>query len=223
MAFNRPRVSVVPNFREWEILYGRALTGQSSVDSHLVKVRSATLLLLWHEYRELNPDGYAYTQCCEHYRRFTATLNPTMRLTHVAGEKTFLDFAGLTLAIYEGPGVMFVAQVFVAAPGASNLLYVESLASQDLASFVGANERAFHYYGGVSQLQVPDNLKSAVTTPDRYEPMPERHLHRVLRSLQHRGLADARAQTPRQGQGRRPGRRVLDPGPAARSALRVAG
>ena len=134
--------------------------------------KGVTLLLLWHEYRELHPDGYAYTQFCEHYRRFTATLNPTMRLTHVAGEKTFLDFAGLTLTIYEGPGVTFEAQVFVAALGASNLLYVEALASQDLASFVGANERAFHYYGGVSQLQVPDNLKSAVTTPDRYEPIP---------------------------------------------------
>jgi hypothetical protein len=95
-----------------------------------------------------------------------------MRLTHVAGEKTFLDFAGLTLTIHEGPGVTFEAQVFVAALGASNLLYVEALRSQDLASFVGANERAFHYYGGVSQLQVPDNLKSAVTTPDRYEPIP---------------------------------------------------
>jgi transposase len=130
-----------------------------------------TLLLLWHEYRELHPDGYAYTQFCEHYRRFTATLNPTMRITHVAGEKTFLDFAGLTLAIYEGPDVT-QAQVFVAALGASNLLYVEALASQDLASFIGANERAFHYFGGVSQLQVPDNLKSAVTTPERYEPIP---------------------------------------------------
>jgi transposase len=134
--------------------------------------KGVTLLLLWHEYRAEHPDGYAYTQFCEHYRRFVATLHPTMRITHIAGEKTFIDFAGMTLPIWNGTEVAFSAQVFVAALGASNLLYVEALRSQDLASFIGANERAFHYFGGVSQLQVPDNLKSAVTTPDRYEPIP---------------------------------------------------
>lgn len=137
-----------------------------------VRKKGVTLLLLWHEYRAEHPDGYAYTQFCEHYRRFVATLHPTMRITHLAGEKTFIDFAGVTLPIWADGEIALAAQVFVAALGASNLLYVEALASQDLASFIGANERAFHYFGGVSQLQVPDNLKAAVTTPDRYEPIP---------------------------------------------------
>ena len=45
--------------------------------------KGVTLLLLWHEYRAEHPDGYAYTQFCEHYRRFVATLHPTMRFTHM--------------------------------------------------------------------------------------------------------------------------------------------
>jgi len=134
--------------------------------------KGVTLLLLWHEYRAEHPDGYAYTQFCEHFRRFAKTLQPTMRFTHTAGEKTFLDFAGMTLPIAAGAEAAFEAQVFVAALGASNLLYVEALRSQDLACFVGANERALRYFGGATQLQVPDNLKAAVTTPDRYEPVP---------------------------------------------------
>ena len=92
-----------------------------------------TLMLLWVEYRETHPDGYGYTQFCEYYRRFAGTLSPTMRQRHVAGAKTFVDFAGDTLPIY-GPDdeVEFYAQIFVAVLGASNLTYVEALANQNL-------------------------------------------------------------------------------------------
>ncbi len=92
-----------------------------------------TLMLLWVEYREAHPDGYGYTQFCEYYRRFARTLSPTMRCRHVAGAKTFVDFAGDGLPIY-GPDdeIEFYAQIFVAVLGASNLTYVEALANQNL-------------------------------------------------------------------------------------------
>ena len=166
-----------------------------------LRKKGVTLLLLWHEYRAEHPDGYAYTQFCEHYRRSIATLHPTMRITHIAGEKTFIDFCGTTLPIWANGEIACSAQVFVAALGASNLLYVEAVASQDLASFIGANERAFLYFGGVSQLQVPDNLKAAVTTPDRYEPI-ECHLRRVLCPLLDSRPAHPGAQAPGQGKSR---------------------
>lgn len=134
--------------------------------------KGMTLMLSWHEYRAEHPDGYAYTQFCEHYRRFCGTLNPTMRLTHVMGEKMFIDFSGVTVPLWHHGAVAGHAEVFVAALGGSSLLYVEALPSQELIHFIGAHTRAFDYYGGVPALLVPDNLKSAVTTPDRYEPLP---------------------------------------------------
>ena len=53
-----------------------------------------TLHLLWEEYREANPKGYAYSQFCEIYRRWAQKLKPSMRQVHRAGEKTFIDFSG---------------------------------------------------------------------------------------------------------------------------------
>ena len=132
-----------------------------------------TLMLLWVEYREAHPDGYGYTQFCEYYRRFADTLSPTMRQRHVAGAKTFVDFAGDTLPIY-GPDdeVAFYAQIFVAVLGASNLTYVEALANQNLYHVIGAHTRAFSSFGGVTDAIVCDGMRTAVTKADRYEPVP---------------------------------------------------
>ena len=95
-----------------------------------------------------------------------------MGIIHVAGEKTFLDFAGLTLTIFPGPDITTQVQVFVAAPGR-----VESAirrgASQSGPGLVNFRQRAGpSLLLRVSQFQVLDNLKSAVTTLDRDEPIP---------------------------------------------------
>ncbi len=130
-------------------------------------------MLLWTEYREQHPDGYGYTQFCAYYRNFTKSLSPTMRLHDVAGEKVFVDFAGDTRPIYDSDGtILFAAQIFVAVLGASNLTYVEALTSQNLYHVIGAHSRAFAFFGGVPRVVVCDNMKTAVTKADRYEPVP---------------------------------------------------
>lgn len=60
-----------------------------------------TLMLLWHEYREEHPDGYAYSQFCLHYRAFQRRLDLPMRQEHRAGERLFVDFPGQRLPIYD--------------------------------------------------------------------------------------------------------------------------
>ena len=35
------------------------------------KKKGVTLTLLWHEYKQANPDGYQYSQFCELYRQWT--------------------------------------------------------------------------------------------------------------------------------------------------------
>ena len=54
--------------------------------------------------------------------------------------------------------------------GASNYTCAEASYSQKLPDFVNSTIRAFEFYGGVPQIIVPDQLRSAVKGPDRYEP-----------------------------------------------------
>jgi hypothetical protein len=48
--------------------------------------------------------------------------------------------------------------------------YVEAVLSQNRADFLGAIANALSWFGGVPACGVSDNLKSAVKSPDRYEP-----------------------------------------------------
>ena len=66
-----------------------------------LKRKGVTLLLLWEEYQQANPQGYQYTQFCEHYNRWAKTLEPVMRQTHKAGEKLFVDYAGMTMGVVD--------------------------------------------------------------------------------------------------------------------------
>lgn len=131
-----------------------------------------TLMLLWHEYRELHPDGYSYSQFCHHYRAFQKTLDLVMRQEHKAGEKLFVDFVGHRLPIYERSSgeVAFLAELFVAVLGASNFLYAEAVSSQQLQPYVMAHVHAFEGLGAVPRVVVCDNLRSGVTKAHRYEP-----------------------------------------------------
>ena len=135
-------------------------------------VKGVTLQLLWLEYLEQHPGGYGYSQFCHLHRTWRRHLNVTLRQDHKAGEKLFIDFPGLTIPIYDEHTleVSFHAELFVSVLGASSYLYCEALRSQELLHWVTAHVHAFEFYGGVSEILVPDNLRSGVTTSHRYEP-----------------------------------------------------
>jgi len=133
--------------------------------------KGVTLQLLWHEYKEANPNGYQYSQFCEHYRRWKAKIDVSLRHEHKAGEKLFVDYAGQTVPIVDPhSGEITEAQVFVAALGASNYTYAEATLSQDLPSWINCHVHAFEFFQGISDIVVPDNTKTGVTSPCRYEP-----------------------------------------------------
>jgi len=133
--------------------------------------KGVTLQLLWLEYKRQHPDGLQLTQFCQRYRKWRRGLDLALRQSYVAGEKLFVDFAGQTVAITNPEtGEVSRAQIFVAALGASNYTYAEACRSQDIEAWVGANIRAFEYFGGVPKLIIPDNLKSGVKHANRYEP-----------------------------------------------------
>lgn len=130
-----------------------------------------TLLLLWREYKEVNPEGLCYTQFCEHYRSFAKKLTPSMRQAHKAGEKTFVDYAGMTMPWLDvSTGEICEAQIFVGTLGASGYTFVEATPSQQVADWVSSHINMWAYFGGVSKVVVPDNLKAGVTKSHRYDP-----------------------------------------------------
>jgi transposase len=133
--------------------------------------KGVTLRLLWQEYRHAYPDGYQYSRFCERYRRWERHLDVVLRQPYRAGEKLFVDWAGLTLSIVEPQtGQLHDVYIFVAALGMSNMTYLEGALAQDLPSWIGGHVRAFEYFGGAAAITVPDNTKTAVIRACRYEP-----------------------------------------------------
>ena len=137
-----------------------------------MKKKHVTLQLLWYEYRQGNPDGYQYSYFCELYNRWRKGLDISLRQEHLAGEKLFVDYAGQTVPIInpDTGQAELQAEIFIATLGASNYSYAEATASQTLPDWIKSHIRALEFLGGVPQILVPDNLKSGVTHPCRYEP-----------------------------------------------------
>ena len=136
-----------------------------------LKKKGVTLQLLWHEYKEKDPDGYQYSQFCRIYRQWAEKLDPCLRQDYRAGEKLFVDYAGQTMEITNPEtGEVHEAQIFVATLGASNYTFAEATLSQDLPSWIESHVHAFEFFQGVTEILIPDNLKDAVTRSCRYEP-----------------------------------------------------
>jgi transposase len=136
-----------------------------------------TLQLLWVEYRDAvvaagrGVRAYQYSQFCDLYADFRAKVEVSMRQVHRAGEKAFLDYSGKKPTIVDGAtGEVTEVELFVMVLGASNYTYAEATRTQRTADFVGSTVRGLEYFGGVPVILVPDQLRSAVTGPDRYDP-----------------------------------------------------
>jgi transposase len=136
-----------------------------------LKRKSVTMQLLWYEYKQANPDGYQYSQFCNLYRQWVKKLDLTLRQEHRAGEKLFIDYAGQTVSIVDPKtGEITEVQIFLATLGASNYTFAEASLSQELPSWIKSHVHAFQFFGGITEILVPDNLKAGVTNPCRYEP-----------------------------------------------------
>ena len=175
----------------------RAALDFAGIRQELAGRKGLTLQRLWLEYREEHADGYGYSRYCALYREWKARQDPVMLQEHKAGEKLFVDYAGLTVTVeIGGGGETRKAHIFVAVLGASSYFYAEASWGQDLESWIGSHVRALEFFGGSVEVLVPDNLKSAVARACRWEP----GLNRTYREMaRHYGMAivPARPYRPR--------------------------
>lgn len=142
-----------------------------------LKRTGVTLQLLWVEYQDAHQGSpaharcYQYTQFCARYHAWAACLDPVLRQEHKAGERTFVDYAGPRMAVLDlETGALREAQIFVGALGASHLLFADATWTQQLPDWIASHVRMVEFYGGVTALIVPDNLKAGVTHACFYEP-----------------------------------------------------
>jgi len=179
-----------------------------------LKRPGVTLQLLWEEYRARHPQGYGYSRFCELYRAWAKRLSPTMRQSHVAGERLFVDYAGTRLQVFDATtGEVLTAELFVAALGASSYTFAEATWTQTLPDWIGSHTRAYVFLGGVPAMTVSDNLRSGITKACFYEPAVNRQgpLGEAVAIESHRwtievdaagsspGIDDARVDQPAMG------------------------
>ncbi len=136
-----------------------------------LKRTGVTRKLLWEEYRRDQPEGYGLTQFCYHISQHLAARNPSMVLQHKAGEKLFVDFVGKKLSYIDRlTGEMVECQVFVGCLPYSDYSFVMAVKSQSTVDFLYALSCCLESLGGVPEVLVPDNLKSAIIKANKYEP-----------------------------------------------------
>jgi len=147
-----------------------------------LKRPGVTLELLHLEYLQHYPEGYRYTWFCNQYQRWLGSAPLSMRQVHRAGEKMFSDYSGKKPVLVDAKtGEVHAVELFVAVLGASNYTYAEATLSQKASDWVDSHVHAFEYFGGATKVIVPDQLRSAVSHPCRYEP----GIHRTFEEMAH--------------------------------------
>jgi len=145
-----PRSGCRPGFR-------RRVEPDWAMVARELKRPGVTLMTLWEEYRESEPEGYGYSRFCDLFRSFERHLSPVMRQHHVAGDKVFVDFSGKRLEVIDPTsGMVRPAEIFVGVLGASSYTYAEAVWTQTLPDWIGAHSRMFDFFGGVPRLVIPE-------------------------------------------------------------------
>ena len=113
---------------------------------------------------------YRYTQFCELYRRWAKVTKATMRIKHKPGDKTEVDWAGDTLPIFDPvTGDSENGYLFVAALPCSTYVFADLREDMQQENWQYCHIEMYDYFGGVTRLLVPDNLKTGVITNSRYD------------------------------------------------------
>ncbi len=185
-----------------------------------LKRPGVTLQLLWHEYLEVHPEGYRYTQFCDRYRQWRGKLRVSMRQVHRAGEKVFIDYSGKKPHIVERvSGELIQVELFVGVLGASSYTYAETTATQELDNWIGSHIRMLQYMGGSAEIWIDPGQPAQ----RRYRGVPLRadgqpHVRGDGRALRRGRDPGAIVSSQGQGEGRvrRAAGTALDPGSATR-------
>lgn len=143
-----------------------------------------SLKLLWNEYCETcriqGELPLMYSQFCQIYRKHAEVKRATMHIPRKPGELIEVDWAGTTsMLVDRDTGELTAAYIFVAVLPFSQYAYVEAFPSMKQESWIAAHVNMYQYFGGVSKILVPDNLKTGVVKSDWHNP----ELNKIYREM----------------------------------------
>jgi transposase len=145
---------------------------QSQFGSYVeqLKIKGVTRRTLWEEYKISNPNGYGYSQFCEHFARYNIRNKATMHFEHRPGEYLQVDFAGTPLFVVDrDTGELIPCPVLNCVLPFSNYPYIEALRSARQEQVFGALSRCVEFFEGVTLNILGDNMKQYVLKNERYE------------------------------------------------------
>ena len=123
-----------------------------------------------------------------HFSAATATLEGIEYI-----EDRQVDWAGGTIPYYDSiTGEEYKAYLFVAALPCSSYIYVEACTDMKQENWLLCHVHAYEYFGGVTRILVPDNLKTGVVANTRYETQ----LNESYRELAGTAIVPARVRKP---------------------------
>ena len=134
-----------------------------------------TITLLWNEYCDrCKANGqipYMHSQFCKRYRKYMTEKKLSWHAVHKPGEVMEVDWAGTKMSYTDEVTESEIkACVFVAVLPFSGYAYVEAFYDEKQTSWIQAHINAYKFFGGVTRLLRPDNLKTGVRKADKYEP-----------------------------------------------------
>lgn len=153
------------------------------IDRELMK-NGVTLKLLWEEYceecRQCSELPLMYSQFCFHYQGYTQKKRATMHIPRKPGDQIEVDWAGDPLYLFDrDTGERAAVYLFVGALSYSLYAYAEAFPSQDMESWITAHVNMYQFFGGVTRMLVPDNLKTGVDRSDWYTPKINKTYHEM--------------------------------------------
>lgn len=150
---------------------GRKAVSQDFADPHFAQVieemkhnRFFTLQQGWVKYLGATSERkkYSYSQYCELFNRFAAVTDVVATLQHEPGKAMFVDWVGPTLPMVDTvTGEVSKAYFFVASLPYSGLVFCQAFSNMKQEAWNQAHVNALAFIGGVPQLIVPDNARTA--------------------------------------------------------------
>lgn len=166
----------------------------SYIDAELAK-KHVTLQCLYDEYRKTTIDPVSRASFYRFYNRIRKPA-VSMPMEYKGGDLVQVDYSGDGLFYTDSTAACVNVDLFCCCWGLSSFSYADATISQKKRDFCQSHVRAFRYFGICPHGLVPDNLKSAVTTPDPFDPVINRMYEELGR---HYGIAilPARIRKPR--------------------------
>jgi transposase len=98
----------------------------------------------------------------------------TVHLKTQPGHQAQVDFASVGLMKDPVTQKMRKAYAFIMTLSHSRYRFVRFVFGQNIKTWIDCHIRAFHFFGGITETIMPDNLKSAIQSADFYDPILNR-------------------------------------------------